>query len=43
MVTDIVDGSSNLYVTVDDGKVKILELGKQGVRLVPQEQKRSKT
>ncbi|XP_015936940.1 uncharacterized protein LOC107462791 [Arachis duranensis] len=43
VITDIIDGSSNLYVTIDDGRVKILELGKQGIRLVPQEQKRPKT
>lgn len=43
MVTDIVEGTSKLYVTLDDGKVKMLELRKQGVRFIPQKQKRSKT
>ena len=43
VVTDIVEGTSKLYVTLDDGKVKTLELRKQGVRFVPQKQKRSKT
>ncbi|XP_061352536.1 uncharacterized protein LOC133297404 isoform X2 [Gastrolobium bilobum] len=43
VVTDIVEGTSKLNVTLDDGKVKILELRKQGVRFVPQKQKRSKT
>lgn len=42
-VTGVVEGTSNLHVTYDDGKVSILELRKQGVRFVPQKQKRSKT
>ncbi|KAL1362551.1 hypothetical protein HN51_010802 [Arachis hypogaea] len=42
-VTDIVEGSSKLYVTLDDGKIKTVELRKQGVRFVSQKQKRSKT
>ncbi|CAK8575465.1 unnamed protein product [Lathyrus sativus] len=42
-VTDTVEGTSKLHVTYDDGKVSILELRKQGVRFVPQKQKRSKT
>ncbi|MED6107430.1 hypothetical protein PIB30_013784 [Stylosanthes scabra] len=42
-VTDIVEGSSKLYVTLDDGKVKTVELRKQGVRFVSHKQKRSKT
>lgn len=43
VVTDIIDGTSTLSVTQDDGKVKSLELGKQGVRFVSQKQKRSRT
>lgn len=43
MVTDVVEGTSKLYVALDDGKVKNVELRKQGVRFVPQKQKRSKT
>lgn len=43
VVTDVVEGTSKLYVALDDGKVKTLELRKQGVRFVPQKQKRSKT
>ncbi|XP_038723357.1 uncharacterized protein LOC120015181 [Tripterygium wilfordii] len=40
-VTDSNEGTS-ISVTLDDGRVKTLELGKQGVRFVPQKQKRSK-
>ncbi|XP_020214568.1 uncharacterized protein LOC109798639 isoform X1 [Cajanus cajan] len=43
VVTDVVDGTSKLHVALDDGKVKTLELRKQGVRFVSQKQKRSKT
>ncbi|XP_044489518.1 uncharacterized protein LOC123213943 isoform X2 [Mangifera indica] len=43
MVTDTIEGTSSLSVTLDDGRVKTLELGKQGVRFVSQKQKRSKT
>ncbi|KAJ7949187.1 Histone-lysine N-methyltransferase [Quillaja saponaria] len=43
LVTDIIEGTSKVSVTLDDGKLKTLELGKQGVRLLPQKQKRSKT
>ncbi|KAK2433343.1 hypothetical protein P8452_30671 [Trifolium repens] len=42
-VTDIVEGTSKVHVTYDDGKVSIVELMKQGVRFVPQKQKRSKS
>ncbi|KAJ7982220.1 Histone-lysine N-methyltransferase [Quillaja saponaria] len=42
VVTDIIEGTSKVSVTLDDGEVKTLELGKQGVRLLPQKQKRSK-
>ncbi|XP_022770091.1 uncharacterized protein LOC111313683 isoform X2 [Durio zibethinus] len=41
-VTDIIEGTSTLSVMLDDGRVKTLELGKQGVRFVLQKQKRSK-
>ncbi|KAK8639839.1 hypothetical protein V6N13_138206 [Hibiscus sabdariffa] len=41
-VTDIVEGTSTLSVRLDDGRVKTLELGKQGVRFVLQKQKRLK-
>ncbi|KAJ4833342.1 hypothetical protein Tsubulata_000566 [Turnera subulata] len=43
VVSDIIEGTSLLSVTLDGGKVKTLELGKQAVRFVPQKQKRSKT
>ncbi|XVF79639.1 hypothetical protein PTKIN_Ptkin15bG0005200 [Pterospermum kingtungense] len=41
-VTDVIEGTSTLSVKLDDGRVKTLELGKQGVRFVLQKQKRSK-
>ncbi|KAK8614398.1 hypothetical protein V6N13_122756 [Hibiscus sabdariffa] len=41
-VTDTVEGTSTLSVRLYDGRVKTLELGKQGVRFVLQKQKRSK-
>ncbi|KAK2637037.1 hypothetical protein Ddye_031829 [Dipteronia dyeriana] len=41
IVSATVDGTSNLSVKLDDGRVKTLELGKQGVRFVSQKQKRS--
>ncbi|KAF7836055.1 RING/FYVE/PHD-type zinc finger family protein [Senna tora] len=41
-VTDVIEGTSKISVTLEDGKVKTLELRKQGVRFVPQKQKRSK-
>ncbi|XP_024464624.2 uncharacterized protein LOC7467338 isoform X2 [Populus trichocarpa] len=43
VVSDIVEGTSKLSVTLDDGIVKTLKLGKQAVRIVSQKQKRSKT
>lgn len=43
VVTNMIEGSSALYVHLDDGRSRILELGKQGVRLIPQKQNRSKT
>uniref|UniRef100_A0A1J3CST9 Histone-lysine N-methyltransferase 2B n=1 Tax=Noccaea caerulescens TaxID=107243 RepID=A0A1J3CST9_NOCCA len=35
-------GTSKLMVTLENGKVKTVELGKQGVRFVPQKQKRTR-
>lgn len=43
VVTDTADGTSKLYVTLDDGKVSLVDLRKQGARFVPNKQKRSKT
>ncbi|XP_061959042.1 uncharacterized protein LOC133680246 isoform X2 [Populus nigra] len=43
VVSDIVEGTSKLSVTLDDGIVKTLKLGKQAVRIVSQKQKKSKT
>ena len=43
MVADVVEGTSMLSVRLDDGRVRSLEFGKQGVRFVSQKQKRSKT
>ncbi|KAE9593494.1 putative histone-lysine N-methyltransferase chromatin regulator PHD family [Lupinus albus] len=43
VVSDTVEGTSKVHVTLDVGKVKMLELRNQGVRFVPQKQKRSKT
>ncbi|KAJ6750869.1 hypothetical protein OIU85_001411 [Salix viminalis] len=40
VVSDTVEGTSLLSITLDDGRVKTLELGKQAVRFVPQKQKR---
>ncbi|EOA23587.1 hypothetical protein CARUB_v10016782mg [Capsella rubella] len=36
-------GTSKLMVTLENGKVKTVELGKQGVRFIPQKQKRTRT
>eukprot|EP00258_Populus_trichocarpa_P048607 XP_024464626.1 uncharacterized protein LOC7467337 isoform X2 [Populus trichocarpa] len=43
VVSDIVEDTSMLSITLDDDRVKTLELGKQAVRFVSQKQKRSKT
>ncbi|XP_068343569.1 uncharacterized protein [Pyrus communis] len=43
VVSEVIEGTSTLSVTLDDGKVKSLELGKQGVRFVSQKQKGSRT
>ncbi|KAL5827369.1 hypothetical protein ACOSQ3_019211 [Xanthoceras sorbifolium] len=43
VVSDAIEGTSKLSVTLDDGRLKTLELGKQGVRFVSQKQKRSMT
>ncbi|XP_010558903.1 PREDICTED: histone-lysine N-methyltransferase 2C-like [Tarenaya hassleriana] len=43
-VTDVMgEKSSTLSVSLDDGSVKTLELGKHSVRFVPQKQKRSRS
>ncbi|CAI0393841.1 unnamed protein product [Linum tenue] len=39
-VSDVIEGTSKLSVTLDDGRVLTVELGKQAVRFVPQKQKR---
>ncbi|CAN7012985.1 unnamed protein product [Brassica rapa subsp. trilocularis] len=36
-------GASKLTVRLENGEVKTVELGKQGVRFIPQEQKRTRT
>ncbi|XP_039002984.1 uncharacterized protein LOC120129586 isoform X2 [Hibiscus syriacus] len=41
-VNGIVDGTSVVSVMLDDGRVKSLELGKQGIRFVIQKQKKQK-
>ncbi|KAF7831738.1 Histone-lysine N-methyltransferase 2B isoform A [Senna tora] len=41
-VIDVIEGTSVISVTLEDGKVKTLELRKQGVFFVPQKYKRSK-
>ncbi|CAL0326187.1 unnamed protein product [Lupinus luteus] len=43
VVTDTVDGTSKLHVTLDDGRVNTLELSKQAVRFVPPKEKKSRT
>ncbi|KAL3732693.1 hypothetical protein ACJRO7_029358 [Eucalyptus globulus] len=43
VVTNILEGTSTLAVDLDDGRVKTVELEKQGVRFVSQKRKRSKT
>ncbi|KAF6168361.1 hypothetical protein GIB67_018201 [Kingdonia uniflora] len=42
VVTDVIEGTSNLAVELDDGRARDVDLGKQGVRFVSQKQKRSK-
>ncbi|XP_006403845.2 histone-lysine N-methyltransferase 2C [Eutrema salsugineum] len=42
-VVSEVGGGTSLMVTLENGKVKTVELGKQGVRFVPQKQKRTRT
>ncbi|KAE8679827.1 hypothetical protein F3Y22_tig00111394pilonHSYRG00081 [Hibiscus syriacus] len=41
-VTNSIEGTSTLSVKLDDGRVRTLELGKQGIRFVLQKQKREK-
>ncbi|KDP43490.1 hypothetical protein JCGZ_16777 [Jatropha curcas] len=43
VVSDFIGGTATLSVTLDDSRIKTLELGKQAVRFVPQKQKRTKT
>ncbi|KAK1282837.1 hypothetical protein QJS10_CPB22g01339 [Acorus calamus] len=42
LVSDVIDGTSSLSVRLEDGRFKTVELEKQGVRFVPQKQKRTK-
>ncbi|XP_010547264.1 PREDICTED: histone-lysine N-methyltransferase 2C [Tarenaya hassleriana] len=42
-VTDVTGDSSTLSVSLDDGGVNTLELGKHSVRFIPQKQKRSRS
>ncbi|KAB5541023.1 hypothetical protein DKX38_013997 [Salix brachista] len=42
VVSDIVEGTSMLSITLDDGIVKTFERGKHAFRFVPQKQKKSK-
>ncbi|KAJ4868653.1 RING/FYVE/PHD-type zinc finger family protein [Raphanus sativus] len=42
-VVSEVGGASKLMVTLENGEVKRVELGKQGVRFIPQKQKRMRT
>lgn len=39
-VTEVFDGSTRIFVALDNGRAKNLELGKQGVRFISQKQKR---
>ncbi|XP_050210004.1 uncharacterized protein LOC126660499 [Mercurialis annua] len=41
-VSETTEGTSMISVTLDDSRVKTLELGRQAVRFLPQKQKRSK-
>lgn len=43
VVSDVIEGTSILSVDLDDGRAKTLDLGKQGIRFVPQKQKRLKS
>ncbi|KAL2939909.1 Histone-lysine N-methyltransferase 2B [Bienertia sinuspersici] len=43
VVSNVIEGTSLLSIDLDDGRAKTLELGKQGVRFVPQKQKRLKS
>lgn len=43
VVSDVIDGTAMLSVDLDDGRAKTVELGKQGIRFVPQKQKRLKS
>ncbi|XP_022895943.1 uncharacterized protein LOC111410019 isoform X3 [Olea europaea var. sylvestris] len=39
-VIEVIEGTSIVSIALDDGKVEQFELGKQGIRFVPQKQKR---
>lgn len=43
VVSDVIEGTTMLSVDLDDGRAKTVELGKQGIRFVPQKQKRLKS
>lgn len=43
VVSNVIEGTSMLSIDLDDGRAKTLELGKQGIRFVPQKQKRLKS
>ncbi|GMH30639.1 hypothetical protein Nepgr_032482 [Nepenthes gracilis] len=43
VVTNVAEGKSLLSVNLDNGRYKTLELGKQGIRFIPQKQKRQQS
>ncbi|XP_068648220.1 uncharacterized protein [Aristolochia californica] len=43
VITNAIEGAAALSVSLDDGRARTLELGKQGIRFVSQKQKRTKT
>ncbi|KAL9241317.1 hypothetical protein vseg_015442 [Gypsophila vaccaria] len=45
VISNVVEGTSLLYIDLDDGRAKTVELGKQGIRIVPlpQKEKRQKS
>lgn len=43
VVGDVIEGTSMLSIDLDDGRTRRLELGKQGIRFVPQIEKRLKS
>ncbi|KAK1288145.1 hypothetical protein QJS10_CPB19g00782 [Acorus calamus] len=42
IVSDVIDGTLSLSIRLEDGRFKTVELEKQGIRFIPQKQKRSK-